>query len=131
MVTSTEHKVRPLSAVDSELDRSSRDNPPMLARKNKANDTTAGNMVGWVVLAIVVIFGGYLFYSYQSPLTPVPATTTKIEAAPPATAPAPAVPPASSSVTPKADAPTAPPADAPVTPPAAGTATPPATTTTP
>ena len=112
MATATEHKVRPLSADDSELDRTSRDNPPILARKNIADHTSSGNMVGWVIFAIVIIAGGYLLYSYQSPSITVTPTTTKTDVAPPAIAPAPGVPPASTTVTPPA-------------------ATPPATTTTP
>ena len=112
MATSTEHKVRPLSAVESELDRTSRDNPQILTRKNKTPDTSPGNIVSWAIFAIVIIAGGYLFYSYQSPSITVTPTTTKTDVAPPAIAPAPAVPPASTTVTPPA-------------------ATPPATTTTP
>ena len=112
MATSTEHKVRPLSAVESELDRTSRDNPPILARRNIADHTSSGNMVGWAIFAIVIIAGGYLFYSYQSPSITVTPTTTKTDVAPPAIVPAPAVPPASTTVTPLV-------------------ATPPATTTTP
>ena len=112
MATSTEHKVRPLSAVESELDRTSRGNPSILARKNIADDTSSGNMVGWVIFAIVIIVGGYLFYSYQSPSITVTPTINKTDVAPTTIAPVPAVPPASTTVTPPA-------------------ATPPATTTTP
>ena len=102
MATSTEHKVRPLSAVESELDRTSRDNPPILARRNLADHTSSGNMVGWAIFAIVIIAGCYLFYTYQSPSITVTPTTTKTDVAPPAVAPAPAVPPASTTVTPPA-----------------------------
>ena len=102
MATSTEYKVRPPSAVESELDRTSRANPQILARKNKADGTSSGNTVGWAIFAIVVIAGAYLFYSYQSPSTTVTPTMTKTDVAPPIIAPAPAVPPASTTVTPPA-----------------------------
>ena len=58
MATSTEHKVHPLSAVDSELEGRSRDNPQKLERQNQADDTSYGKMIGWVILAIVVVVGG-------------------------------------------------------------------------
>jgi hypothetical protein len=123
MVTSTEHRVRPTSTVESELDRTSWTKPATAPRTQNEDDKQTGSNFVYAILAFAVLGGGYLFYTYEWPAPSVTPAITKTDIAPSAIAPTPAVPSASTTVTP--------PAVAPVTPPAAGTVTPPATTTTP
>lgn len=123
MVTSTEHKVRPTSTVESELGRTSWTKPATAPRSQNEDDKQTGSNFVYAIMALALLGGGYLFYTYEWPTPSLAPAITKTDIAPPVTAPTPAVPPASTTVTP--------PAVAPVTPPAAGTTTPPATTTTP
>ena len=128
MVTSTQNRVRPPGSADPETDRTSWNKPNLTPRAQDEDSQPTSNFV-YAILALAVIVGAYLLYSYQWPTTTSGTTPiTKTDVVPPVAAPDQA-PAASTTVAPLPDAPAATPKAA--NPPATGTATPPATTTTP
>jgi zona occludens toxin (predicted ATPase) len=136
MVISTNQKPRPMSAVDPTLEQDSmRQAPPDIRVRNSVQNK-GGNTFAYVILALVLLFGGYMLYNYNSTGTSINTVSDKTEVAPSTAAP---VPPAATDVSPKADAPAAtgatnPPAATGTSDPAqpaapSSTPTPPATTT--
>ncbi len=116
MVTSTNQKPRPMSAVDPILERDGVRNEPSNVRIENGIKNKGGNTFAFVALALIVLFGGYMFYSYSTSGNSVSSTTNKTDVVPPAAAP---VPPAATDALPKVD-----------TPAATGATTPPAATET-
>jgi hypothetical protein len=120
MLTPTEHKVRPSSAVGSNIGANTwTKSTPGTRSRNEVVKKPGSNFV-YVILALAVLIGAYFIYASERPLAPV---ATKTEINPPVIVPTPNVPAPSTTVTPSVVTP--------ATPPAASTATPPATTTTP
>jgi hypothetical protein len=120
MVTPTEHKVHPSSAVESDTgaNRWTKLTPGTRSRDKVVKKP--GSSFVYVIMALAVLIGAYFLYASERPLAPV---ATKTEINPPVLVPTPDVPAPSTNVTPSIVTP--------ATPPAASTATPPATTTTP
>lgn len=131
MVTSSNQKPRPMSAIDPTLEQDSLRNAPPDIRVRNEVQNSSGNTFAYVILALILLFGGYMLYSYNSTGSSVSTITNKTNEVPPAAAP---VPPSTTDVTPKVDSPAA---NGATNPPAAtGTntpvqPTPPSTTTTP
>lgn len=104
MVTSTNQKPRPMSAVDPSLDQDGlRNSQPDIRVRNDVQ-SRGGNTFAFVILALILLFGGYMLYSYNSNDSSVKTITNQTDVVPPAAAP---VPPATTDVTPKVDAPAA------------------------
>lgn len=133
MVTSTNQRPRPMSSIDPTLEQDDlRNSKPDIRVRNDIQNRS-GNTFAYVILALVLLFGGYMLYSYNSTGNSVSTITNKTDVVPPAAAP---VPPATTDITPKVDAPAAtgatnPPAAAETVQPAtpSTTTTAPATTT--
>lgn len=104
MATSTNQKPRPISAIDPELEQDAlRKSQPDIRIRNDVQNRS-GNTFAYVILALVLLFGGYMLYSYNSTGNPVDTITNKTDILPPASAP---LPPATADTTPTLDAPAA------------------------
>ncbi len=128
MVTSTNPKPRPVSAIDPILERDDvRKAPPEIRIRNEVQSSN-GNTFKYVVLALILLFGGYMIYNYTTDGNSVNILTNKSDVLPTPAAPVPSAPIA---VSPKVDVPAS--NEAPNPPAATGTVQPaaPSTTTTP
>jgi hypothetical protein len=126
MATTTENRPRILTGAESEFDHASRATQRPEVRVNQSNQGS-GATFAYIILALVVIVGGYFLYTNYSGVPATAPATTQSDTTLPKSEVIVPTPPAASTATPPADAPVVTPdAPAPVVP-----ATPPATTTTP
>ncbi|MEP6828391.1 MAG: hypothetical protein ABJA10_09990 [Aestuariivirga sp.] len=108
MVTSTENKIRPKNPAEPELGSTSWNKPATATRSQDVDNKQTGFNFVYVIVALAVLGGGYLLYTYEGPTTTTTPAVTNTDVTPPVTAPA--APAASSTVTPPAIAPVTPPA---------------------